>query len=578
MSGFRFLVTLVAARPRRALAAAGCAALVGVLGWGTAVFVQSVVDHVRDLPRLTAMAGALAILLIVRAGVCALRRRLQVALAEDVDGELAGEYLRRILRLEFPLYDTHKAGDLVRRLGALEFVRHVVQDRLLGVLFDAVLLVAATVVLCTTSVPLALLALAGSLVPAIVLAALRSRVDRHFETTQELEGRLTHGCMDDLRGIRDLRVLAAEEAAEARHGDEYARLQEARRKHELWQGAVGTATSLLTSLVVLLVLWMGARMVGAGSLTVGQLMFVYAMSGILAAPIEQLAGFWWVFGEAEIALERVRSVLRLPEERRVPARGEEDFRGDIRFEGVTFGYRADAPVLRELSLTIPAGACVAIVGESGAGKSTLLSLLSGLLVPDRGRIFVDGRDLRLVPLEAWRRRIGVVFQSPHLFEGTIEENIRLGCAAGPEAVRRAARIARAEEFILSRPQGYETPIRRDGANFSGGQAQRIAIARALARDPRVLLLDEATSNLDAATEAAVWTALAEGEGRRTTIFAAHRLASTVRADHIVVLHEGRIAESGTVRDLMDRRGLYYSLWKRQMPSGLEFGQTRGPRS
>lgn len=578
-SGLLLLLRMLSRHPRRVALAACCALVVGVLGWGTAYFVQAVVDHAGDLPRLGALAAGLALLLLARAGVSAVRQAVQIGLAQDIDGGLARRYLDRILRLDYREYESHKAGDLVRRLNAIELVRSVVQDRLLGALFDAVLLVAAAAVLCSYSVTLTVLALAGSLAPAAVMALFRRRVDRHFEATQEIEGRLNHSCVDALRGIRDLRTLGAAGEMLARHGGEYDLLQAARRRHEMWQGTVQIATNLLASFVTLLVLWLGARLVGAGTLTAGRLMFVFAMSGLLTGPVEQLANFWWVFGEADVALERLGSVFRLPAEPE-GAGGDLDVRGDLALEGVSFGYRAGEEVLRDVWLRIAAGTSIAIVGESGAGKSTLLALLAGLLRPDRGRVCVDGRDLRRLPIEGWRRRIGAVFQSPHLFEATIEENLRMGCAeATAEDVRQAARIAHAEEFILARPQGYATPVTRDGANFSGGQAQRLALARALARDPRVLLLDEATSNLDVATESAVWRALTEGSGVRTTVFVAHRLSSTVRADRIVVLHEGRIVEEGSFHELMSLGGRYHALWKRQMPAGFPgFPQPPLPRA
>jgi ABC-type bacteriocin/lantibiotic exporter with double-glycine peptidase domain len=291
----------------------------------------------------------------------------------------------------------------------------------------------------------------------------------------------------------------------------------------------------------------------------------------MLGPLEQLASTWISFDEASVAFSRFSDILELPAEscRSPEPEGKEpDLRGEVTLESVTFSYRADYPVLEDISLQVEPGASIAIVGESGAGKSTLLSLLAGLYVPDRGRILIDGQDLRALGAERVRRRMGVVFQSPHLFNATVEENIRMGAPnATFEDIRRAAKLAHADGFIERLPQGYATPLDRSGATLSGGQAQRIAIARALVSNPKILLLDEATGNLDAQTESAIWSALAEADLGCTRIFVTHRLSTAAQTDRIVVIDRGRVGEVGTFDELMRRRNHFYRLWRRQVPAG-----------
>jgi ABC-type multidrug transport system fused ATPase/permease subunit len=293
-------------------------------------------------------------------------------------------------------------------------------------------------------------------------------------------------------------------------------------------------------------------------------MFLFAMAGTMLGPLEQLASSWIAFDEASVAFTRYHELLALPAEPRTPPPDGREIRGGLRLHDVSFGYRPDKPILRKINLELEPGASLALVGESGAGKSTLLSLLAGLYLPDGGRLLVDGVDFREVGLPRLRESTGVVFQSPHLFDATIEENIRMGhWGATMEEVRAAARLAHADDFIMRFPERYRTPVRNRGLNLSGGQVQRIALARALVCRPRILLLDEATGNLDVHTEAAIWATLARNDLGCTRLFVTHRLSTTFRMDRIAVMDRGEILEIGTYRELLSREGPFRRLWERQ---------------
>lgn len=560
----RMLARLVAHHPGRAAIAAILGLVVGALGWAIPIQLQVVLDHRGDLSTIAGITLAVALGTVLRSAFSVLRKHVQMALARGIEQKLALRYLGHALRLDIAEYDRLPRADLLNRLHGLEQVRTALEDRVLGVVFDVVLVAVAAAIMARTSIPLALLASAGAILPAVVVFFIKRIIRDSFKETQELGARLTGTSTDALDGIRDLRVAGAEEWFVGRLERDYVAVQDKRARHHLMLTVIGNTTGLLSTLLSILILFVGAHAVHDGSLTNGQLLFAFSMAGSMLGPIESLVISWLFFEDAAGALERCQQVLALPAEPRVGPRELEDVKGDIALEHVTFGYKPGQPVLHDVSLRIPAGQSVAIVGESGAGKTTLLHLLTGLYRPTEGRVLADGRDLKDWDRRSWRRQIGVVYQSPHLFQATVEENLRLGNSSVDLLdLDHALRDASAQGFVSRLEEGTATPLLAGGAPFSGGQAQRLAIARALARHPKVLLLDEATSNLDLDTESAVWSALEKGKGKRTTVFVTHRLSSSARADRIVVMDGGAITEQGSYSELLEAKGRYHQLWKRQ---------------
>ncbi len=570
MADFRPVPVLrfLRAYPCRTAAAALTGLFVGVLGWGMALFLQHVVDHSRDLGRLHFLALGVAFVLLVRGGASIVRRSLQVQLARRIESDLADRYVDHVTRLEMRFYERFPTGDLLSRLRGIEVFRNALEDRFLGVVFDAVLVVMAAVVMMQHSVSLALLACLGAAFPAIVIVCLRDSIKRSFESIRRLDGELSNRCMDALIGIRDLRLTEGEAWVVRRIKESYRGFQEFRIVHIMRLTWLAAATILVSSLTGLGVLVLGARLVGDATLTQGQLMFLFMMAGTMLGPLEQLASSWIAFDEASVAFSRYDELLLLPAEPRAPEPTSHEVRGRLRLEGVSFGYRPDEPILREVTLDLEPGSSLALVGESGAGKSTLLALLAGLYLPDGGRLLLDGIDLRQLGLARLRESTAAVFQNPHLFEASIEENIRMGrWSATMDEVREAARLAHADDFIMRFPERYRTPVRNGGQNLSGGQVQRIALARALVSRPRILLLDEATGNLDVHTEAAIWSTLTRSALGCTRLFITHRLSTTTRMDRIAVMDRGRILEIGTFQELLSQDGAFRRLWERQTAAG-----------
>jgi ABC-type bacteriocin/lantibiotic exporter with double-glycine peptidase domain len=571
------VVELLIRYPGQTAAAALTGLLVGMLGWIIAAFVQSVIDRSRDLKTLQLFALGVAFVLVLRGVTSIIRRALQVRLARRIETDLSERYLDHVTRLEMRFYEKYHNGDLLGRLRGLEILRNAIEDRFLGVIFDAVLVVIAAALMMRQSVMLAALATLGASIPAVLILLMRKRIKRSFEEIRKLDSDYTNQCMDALLGVRDLRLTEGEPWILGRIKDSLKAFQGFRIRHVMMLTLVSAVTILVSTLAGIGLLLLGAWKVDIGALTQGQLMFLFTMSGTMLGPLEQLASTWISFDEASVAHSRYAEILSLPAEPREAPRTGAPLRGEVRLENVTFGYKAGRPILNGIDLEIPAGSSVAIVGESGAGKSTLLSMIAGLYLPDRGRVHVDGIELKEAGLPRIREVTGVVFQNPHLFQATIDQNIRMGrWKATRDEVREAATRAHADGFISRLPDGYDTVVGRAGSNFSGGQVQRIAIARALVCQPRILLLDEATGNLDAHTEAGIWSVLTDADLRCTRLFITHRMSTTSQMDRIVVLDQGRIAEMGTFEELAHREGLFHRLWKRQVQGSSRSRIPAGP--
>jgi len=331
----------------------------------------------------------------------------------------------------------------------------------------------------------------------------------------------------------------------------------------------GAIRSLAGTLARLTAIGLGGWLVWHGEITLGTLVAFLGYIGGLFGPVQGLTNTYQTLRKATVALETIYGILDAEDAVADPPGAIEarPLRGEVKFEDLTFAYRAGTKVLEDVSLTIRPGETVALVGPNGSGKSTLVALLQRLYAPTSGRILVDGTDIRELAQRSLRKQLGVVLQDPHLFNDTVHANIAYGRPdAGRAEVEAAAKAAHAHEFIESLPEGYDTIVKERGSRLSGGQRQRIAIARALLKDPPVLILDEPTSALDTESETAIQDALRTLLKGRTSIIVAHRLSTVADADRIVVLRDGKIAEMGTHAELVER-GAHYARMVRQQAKG-----------
>jgi ATP-binding cassette subfamily B protein len=546
-----------------------CAILMTVLGVSTSYFVQHLVDSVlvrQEVRLLNALGVGMVLVVVFRTLFGLLRQYLLAHVGRKVDLGLIAGYMRHILALPMNFFETRRVGDILSRVHDAGKVREAISGATTTAAVDGVIVLLMLGVLWAQDVQLALVATA--FVPVLMAGVMlhHPAANRRSRATMESAALLSSHLIEDATAVETIKTFGVERARSEESEDKLVSFVQGQFGLQKLALSMSSLALFVTALAGVVVLWFGGYRVIGGALTVGQLMFFYTLLGYLLDPLVHLASVNFQMQDALVAVDRLYQVLDMELEqpgadKKLAFAGVKD---GLELHDVCFKYGCRTPVLEDLSLRIPAGKIVAIVGESGSGKSTLLKLLMGFYAPTAGRLTADGVDQRDFDLASWRGRIGLVAQDAFVFNGTLRENIALGCpAATPDEVMAAARAAGLEEFVASLPDRFETVVGERGANLSGGQRQRLAIARALLRRPDILVFDEATSHLDTATERTIQENLRTVLADKTVVLVAHRLSTIRSADLIYVLHQGRVAESGTHRQLLKLNGRYAALWQAQ---------------
>ncbi len=471
---------------------------------------------------------------------------------------------------ELPLYAQHRegVGAVMTRLdrGIQGFIG-AVSEIAFNVLPAIAYLGIAIVAMVQLDWRMTLVVLAFTPLPALIAALAAPTQTRRERVLMDNWAKIYARFNEVLSGIITVRSFAMEHAERRRFLDDVHSTNQVVIGGVRFDSAVGALQNLTVALARIVAIGFGGWLVVAGDITVGTLIAFLGYVGGLFGPVQGLTGIYRILHNASVALEQIFSILDAKPmiEDAPDAVDAPPLKGQVDFDHVKFGYdKDDGLLLKDIDLHVSPGEMIAIVGPSGAGKSTLMALLQRFYDPVAGSIRVDGHDLRTLKQHTLRQQIGVVLQDALLFNESIRDNIAYGRPdASGDAIEQAARAANAHDFILKLEHGYDTIIGERGGRLSGGERQRIAIARALLKDPPILILDEATSALDPEIEAQVQDAREELMRGRTTFVIAHRLSTVVNADRIVVIRDGRIAESGRHEDLLAAQGYYASLVERQ---------------
>ncbi len=536
----------------------------------TPLFFQVVTDKVlvhRGFTTLDVLFIGLVTISAFEVVLSGLRTYVFAHTTNRIDVELGARLFRHLAALPIGYFETRRTGDSVARVRELENIRNFLTSSALTLLVDLVFTFVFLAVMYYYSPFLTWLVI-GSFPFYIAISAgatpiFHRRLEEKFNRGAENQAFL----VEAIGGMQTLKAMAVEPHMQRRWEEQLAAYVPSSFSVLSLGNWATQAVQLVSKIVTAVTLYFGAHAVIAGDMTVGELIAFNMLAGRVAQPVLRLAQLWQDFHQARISVARLGDILNsVPEPAFDPARAAlPAIRGDILIEHVAFRYRLDGPeVLQDVSIKIPAGQMVGIVGSSGSGKSTLTKLVQRLYVPERGRVLIDGVDLTVVDVAWLRRQVGSVLQENVLFNRSIRDNIALADPGMPmQRVIAAAELAGAHEFILELPQGYDTIVGERGASLSGGQRQRIAIARALVTDPRILIFDEATSALDYESEQIVQKNMRRIAKGRTVLVIAHRLSAVRHADRIITIERGRIVEDGCHDDLIRRSGRYADLHRLQ---------------
>jgi subfamily B ATP-binding cassette protein MsbA len=482
-----------------------------------------------------------------------------------------------VQRLSHDFFTRHQTGAIASRVvNDISLAQNFVGSALTNVWMDAALLVALMIILVSIHPMMTLISL--SLMP-IYIVALRAMGPKIRHSSQEVQQRLevlSGELHEKVAGVAVVKGFARETAEARRFAAHANKLLHRILNSARYTAANEVAVGFVVHTAPVLVVWYGVHQILQGRLTVGALTQFLLYLTMFYSPLQRLSDLSVVLSNALAAIDRIFEYFDTQPHVAEHARAKRvaESQGRIDFEHVSFGYDADALILKDVNFTIQPGQTVAFVGPSGAGKSTLASLVPRFYDPTRGVIRLDGVDLRELALDSLRSQIGIVNQETILFSGTVLENLLLAApSATQEQIYAALEAAHALEFVQKLPDGLATEVGERGAVLSGGQKQRLAIARAFLKDPKILILDEATSALDSRSERRIQTATARLLRNRTSIVIAHRLSTVLRADQIVVLDGGRIVDVGRHPELLARGGLYAQLYREQFGEHADLSKT-----
>ena len=548
--------------------------VIQILGVAPPVIIQHILDGVlvhQNYSLLHLLIVGLVITNVFTQLTSVMRAFLSNFMVRNMDFAMMSGFLKHALSLPIPFFAKRKTGDIFARFQENQTIRAFLTESTITTVLNLLMVFIYFSILFLYSVKMTMMLIAFVIPILALTVAVTPRIKAYareaFETSTDAESLL----MEIIGGAETVKGMGLERPMRLKWEKKYANALGVQYRAQRFSILVGLVSQAFNAAITIGVLWVGANLVLAQELTIGQLIAFNALMGSALSPLLGLVGLWSQVHEAGVAMERLGDILDMDPEQKPSELSSRvilpDLQGNIEFKDVYFRYGGNETpyVLEKINLKIEPGQLIAIVGQSGSGKTTLAKLLVGFYPPTEGTMLVDGYDMSVVDKEYFRAQVGYVMQSNLLFSGTIAENIASG-DENPDRNRiiEVARLADAHGFIANMPLGYEQIVGERGVGLSGGQLQRLCIARALYHDPKLLIFDEATSALDTQTESNILSSMKEILKGRTAVVIAHRLSTIMNADKILVLYNGAVVEEGAHEELVDRKGMYYQLVKKQI--------------
>lgn len=537
-----------------------------VLPWKSKALLDDIIPN-KDMTALYDLLWLVGGALLIQAITSFLLTRILSVQAQYLISELRAQVQKKVLSLPISFFDNTKSGALVSRIMSdVEGVRNLIGTGLVQLVGGTITAIVSLVLLIRINALMTLFVfLPVGIFGYVALKAfkyIRPIFRNRGKINAEVKGRLT----ETLAGVRVIKGFGAEAQENKTFEEGVDRLYQNVKKSLTATAVMTSSSTFLLGLASVGIMGIGGYFMIQGEMTTGEFLFFTLLLGFMIAPIVQMSNIGSQLTEALAGLDRTEELMNMTPEDEMGDRTVElkNFKGHLQFKDVSFSYEEGKEVIHNISFQAAPGSTIALVGSSGSGKSTIAGLSATFLNPQSGVVTIDGQDLATVKLASFRKHLGVVLQDEFLFEGTIRENILFPRPdATEEQLQQAAKTGYVNEFTDRFDKGLDTLIGERGVKLSGGQRQRIAIARAILADPKIIILDEATSNLDTESEALIQRSLSQLVKDRTTIVIAHRLSTIKKADQILVIESGRIAEQGTHEQLIAKEGRYYDLYTYQ---------------